>query len=225
MGSRSGFDADGDFGEIQIPVDKGSGAVSVASRQALALLNLGLNSGTPANPSAGVPAYNAGVITPGHPLASQVVTLDSSGNVAFPGTVTGGMVGVLDETGATVTLTAAQSGSLILLDKSGGVTVTLPAAVAGTWFTFAVKVTSTANKIITAVSTTFLQGGLFFDKALTITRYDGNGTSHISLNFNGTTTGGIAGDVFQMYCLSATEWNVSGTVAASGTLATPFATT
>lgn len=132
--------------------------------------------------------------------------------------------GTVSMTAATYAPTAAQSGEILIFNKSGGVTVTLPAPVIGLTYTFAIGTTSTANKIITSAGTIFLQGGLYFDKALTITRYDGNGSTHVSLNFNGTTTGGIAGDIFHMTCLSATEWTVEGTVAASGTLATPFGT-
>lgn len=184
MGSRSGFDADLDLNELLNVVDRGSGAVSAAQRQANAVANLG--------------------------ITASIALLNG--------------VGGLDATAATLALTAAQAGSVVYLDKSAGTTVTLPVPVLGMRFTFVIKTTSTANKIITDSASTFLEGGLFIDKSLTITRYDGNGSSHVSLNFNGTTTGGITGDRFDLVAVSGTEWNVSGTVAASGTLATPFGT-
>src|SRR4051812_40930810 len=67
------------------------------------------------------------------------------------GTTTGSRVNVIDQTTATVTLTAAQSGSVILLDKTDGVTVTLPAPVLGLQFTFlyVVDQASSATVIVT----------------------------------------------------------------------------
>lgn len=62
MGSRNGFDADLALDELQNVVDLGSGAVTVAQRQANALTNLGLNSGTPAAP--GIPNSTSGTLPP-----------------------------------------------------------------------------------------------------------------------------------------------------------------
>lgn len=131
-------------------------------------------------------------------------------------------------TAATAAPTASQSGGVFIFNRAAGTTVTLPTPVVGVTYTFIVGTvaTSNAHKIITNAGTVFLEGGLYFDKALTITRYDGNGSTHISVNLNGTTTGGATiGDIFHVTCVSATEWTVEGTVTASGTLATPFATT
>lgn len=130
-------------------------------------------------------------------------------------------------TAATYAPTALQSGATLVFNRAAGTTVTLPTPVIGTSYTFVVGTVATSNaqKIITSAGTIFLLGGLYFDKSLTITRYDGNGSTHISVNLNGTTTGGATiGDTFTITCVSATEWSVSGTVTASGTLATPFAT-
>lgn len=225
MGSRSGFNADGDFGEIQIPVDNGSGAIAVAQRQANALVNLGINAGTASSPGTGGGAAGT-LLTKGAPLAGQVMVLDTSGNIVIPGTLTSGSASYVDVTAATQTLTVAQSGSTVLLDKSGGSTVTLPAPALGLKYRFVVKTVSTAGyKIITDAGTTFIAGGLYVDKSLTITRYASAGTADVSLNFNGTTTGGATiGDTFTLTCFSATVWTVEGTTTASGTLATPFAT-
>src|SRR6266446_3799335 len=52
MGSRNGFDTNLELDEIQAPVDRGSGAISIGQRQANALTNLGLNAGT-VNPPGG----------------------------------------------------------------------------------------------------------------------------------------------------------------------------
>lgn len=60
MGSRNGFDADQELDELANVVDRGSGAISVAQRQANALTNLGLNAGTPA--TSGVPGSTSGTV-------------------------------------------------------------------------------------------------------------------------------------------------------------------
>jgi len=44
------------------------------------------------------------------------------------------------------------------------------------------------------------------------------------INFNGTTTGGVAGTFVQIYAITALKYMVTGTVLGSGTVATPFAT-
>ena len=45
------------------------------------------------------------------------------------------------------------------------------------------------------------------------------------INFNGTTTGGVAGTFVQIVAVAALKYMVNGTVNGSGTVATPFATT
>ena len=44
------------------------------------------------------------------------------------------------------------------------------------------------------------------------------------INFNGTTTGGVAGTFVQIVAVAALKYMVSGTVNGSGVVATPFAT-
>jgi hypothetical protein len=50
------------------------------------------------------------------------------------------------------------------------------------------------------------------------------GASDDFINFNGTTTGGVAGTFVQIVAVAANKYMVSGTVNGSGTVATPFAT-
>jgi len=50
------------------------------------------------------------------------------------------------------------------------------------------------------------------------------GASDDFINFNGTTTGGVAGTFVQIYAITALKYMVTGTVLGSGTVATPFAT-
>ena len=51
-----------------------------------------------------------------------------------------------------------------------------------------------------------------------------NGTTHRSVNGNGTTTGGIIGDNYRLTAINTTQWAVSGTMVNTGTAATMFAT-
>lgn len=175
----------------------------------------------------------------------MTTNIDLGGNVLYvsdiyvndntPGSLTGTSVytqltesAAVDATSATLALTAAQSGTTVALDRAAGVTVTLPTPALGLKYTFIVATVPTSNKhkIITGTPTSqFLAGGVFFDKSLTITRYDGDGSTAVSLNLNGTTTGGLSiGDKVTFTGVSSTIWSVDGIVTASGTLATPFAT-
>lgn len=167
-------------------------------------------------------------------LAEQYIPYVSQNGgytTAKPITLTNGalLVGngtaVTDVTTATQTLTSSQSGSLILLDRAAGVTVTLPAPIVGLNFSFCVKtaVTSNNHKVITDAGTTFILGGVVMTEAADTNAGLGalfNGTSHISILMNGTTTGGIIGTFFNLYCVTATQWAIEGIVAGSGTLAT-----
>lgn len=148
------------------------------------------------------------------------------GAVSFTGAVTKNS-NVLGSAGNT-TLTAAQSGSTVLFDTAAGITFTLPAPVVGLDYTFivATTVTSSNHKVITNAGTVFMAGALAVMEASGSTNLGalGNGSSHLSVLMNGTTTGGILGTKFTLTCISATVWEASGIVAGSGTLATPFST-
>lgn len=151
--------------------------------------------------------------------------VDSSGNVTFPGNMTGGRMPIIDSTAATLTLTAAQSGSVVLLDRAAGTTVTLPAPAVGLTFSFVVNtsVTSNNHKVITDAGTTFILGGVVMTEAADTNAGLAalfNGTTHISILMNGSTTGGLIGTCFNVYCVTATQWAIEGIVAGSGTLAT-----
>lgn len=150
----------------------------------------------------------------------------SSGTFKFPtGSVTNAYANVIDSSTATLTLTAAQSGSTVLLDRAAGTTVTLPAPVVGLQFSFVVAtaVTSNNHKVITDAGTTFILGGVVMTEAADTNAGLGalfNGTTHLAILMNGTTTGGIIGTAFNLTCVTSTQWAIEGIVAGSGTLAT-----
>ena len=148
-----------------------------------------------------------------------------------PGSLTGTSVynyvsgaDIIDATASTLALTASQSGSVVLLDKSGGVGVTLPAPVVGTTYRFIVKTVSTTGYTITTSATSVFYGGnILFNKAGAVTAYAPTAATDYVITLNGTTTGGVGvGDELLLICISSTEWMVSGQVQGSGTLATPF---
>lgn len=136
---------------------------------------------------------------------------------------------VISGEGATRTLNANESGSLCLFDRAAGIVYTLPTAAPGAYFDFMVttSVTSNAAKVITAAGTELLIGGytnVDTDTSNAVAAFDGNGSTHVAVSMNGTTTGGLQGTQLRFTCLSSTRWAVSGIVRGSGVVATAFAT-
>lgn len=137
---------------------------------------------------------------------------------------------VISGSGATRTLNELESGSLCLFDRAAGIVFTLPTTpTPGTWFDFVISTTITSNsaKIITGSATELLIGGytnVDTDTSNAVASFTGNGSTHIAVTQNGTTTGGIKGTKLRFTCLSATNWMVEGIVQGSGTVATAFAT-
>jgi hypothetical protein len=136
---------------------------------------------------------------------------------------------VISGSGATRALSANESGSIALFDRAAGIVYTLPAARVGTVFEFMVTTTITSNaaKIITAAGTELLEGALVSvdtDTSNATVGFVANGSTHVAISMNGTTTGAIKGTVIRVRCVSATRWVVDGTLLGSGTVATPFAT-
>jgi hypothetical protein len=127
-----------------------------------------------------------------------------------------------------VTLTAQQSGALIVLDKLDGVVVTLPAPQVGLFFDFVVDTASTSvgQKVITDAVTTFIKGTVLQMTAADAANVldTANGSTHRAVTMNGTTTGGVVGSRFRLTCRSATIWEVEGLILASGSVATSFTT-
>ena len=124
------------------------------------------------------------------------------------------------------TLSPTWSGSTMLFDTAAGITYTLPKPSIGAQFNFIITatVTSSNHKIITDASTTFMQGILMMGGASdTAGLFHGNGTSHVAITMNGTTTGGILGTEINLYCLTSTLWEAEGVVLGSN-IVTPWAT-
>lgn len=138
---------------------------------------------------------------------------------------------------AAATLTVAQSGSLCVWPAATGFTYTLPAIGdidTGTFFDFFVAVTNTsvANKVICS-SGEFLLGAVITSTVaatpsatLGPKAFSFDGTTHLACTMGGsdTTAGGVAGSSFRVRALNTTQWLISGTIIAAGTIVTPAAT-
>lgn len=144
--------------------------------------------------------------------------------------VNGNLRPVVSGSGATVTLTKDQSGSVVLFDRAAGIVFTLPANTPGMFFDFYVTTTITSNaaKVITATGTELLVGTIFntdTDSSDAVASWKSLvAAGNVAVSMNGSTTGGIKGDWLRFTCLNSTTWNVSGFTLGTGTVATPFAT-
>lgn len=170
------------------------------------------------------------VIT-GDLLMRQYLGISNRADILNGATPLGGLftLGVLQGQASTVTLGANQIGSTCFFDSAAGIVYTLPAPASvpiGAWFDFVTVITITSNsaKVLTDAATTFLLGGIASVNATALALYAANGSSHRSVNGNGTTTGGIAGSVYRVTLINSTQWVLSGFTYSSGTVATPLAT-
>lgn len=172
-------------------------------------------------------------------LSGTAATLSVGGTSLFTGVATfvaapvfsgGSKRNVISGSGATVTLTASQSGSAVLMDRAAGIVFTLPAPVVGLSFDFFVTVTATTNsyKVITDAGTTFVMGSILGSVDNVANKsWVGNGTNHIAVTqaaASTNATGGILGSWVRFTCVSSTLWSVQGMTIAGGTPSTPFAT-
>ncbi len=135
---------------------------------------------------------------------------------------------VISEGVATRTLTTKEAGSLVLFDRAGGVTFTLPAPSVGQFFDFGVPVTGTGTyKIITNSASVFLTGGVQIgsETAGGHDSFAADGTTHVAITMDADTKGRIKGGaMLRLTCISATQWYVHGWLVGAGTVATPFTT-
>ncbi len=127
-------------------------------------------------------------------------------------------------------LTASQSGALCINGSASGGAWVLPAADSGLWFEFftTVSVTTTDVNSVTCASGDFIIG-IVVGGSATIGGSGGfhvaNGSSHLSITSNGSTTGGLIGDNFILTAISGTQWALTqGCMQGSGTWSTPYTT-
>jgi len=166
------------------------------------------------------------VITPGLVVATIVGTAITIKSDVL--NLSDGLSGakVISGVGATRTLTKAESGSDVLFDRAAGIVYTLPASVPGLEFNFPVTVDLTAAAYAFVTDGAFLIGSLLggIEGAATDETHFANGTTHVGVSMNKTTTGGLIGGMFKVRCISATLWTIEGNTSCTATPLTPYTT-
>lgn len=143
--------------------------------------------------------------------------------------VTGGEVPI-DTTATTLTLTAAAQGNrTVTISSAAPIAITLPAASgSGTKFKFQIQVaaTATGHTIKVANATDVMQG---IAVALTTSSANVIGYKATSaddtITLNGTTLGGVIGDIIELEDVKTGFWSVKLITAPTGSTATPFSST
>lgn len=139
---------------------------------------------------------------------------------------------IVNATAATLTVTEKDhAGKTIVLDRAGGIAVTLPSAAAGLKFKFIVKTTFTGAASIKSVASADImighaQLGNNTDNTTVLWQtVAADTTDTIDLFGTANSTGGIAGETIEITGLGANLWHVAIVGDAAGTEATPFANT
>ena len=132
---------------------------------------------------------------------------------------------IVNVTAATLAVTeAAHDGKTITLNRAGGITATLPAATgSGTRLKFVVGTTFTSDGIIQVTGDDTMTGIAWIaqDAADTVVAFEAGATAD-TITLNGTTTGGLKGDIVYLEDIAADLWSVDVRLSATGSEATPF---
>ena len=122
-------------------------------------------------------------------------------------------------------LASQHTGAALILNRSAGITVTLPAATgSGARFHFIVGTTVTSNNdVIQVVGNDIMTGGAWLaqDAADTVVMFETAADSD-TITMNGSTKGGIKGDSIELIDIAADTWWVRLMGSATSTEATPF---
>lgn len=137
---------------------------------------------------------------------------------------------LVDLSGSTTIAAATHSGKTLTLSGSGSAyTQTLPAASGtGDIYRFVVTTVNTSNHVITAAT----NSGAFYGQIMQVDKDSTTATSyHVAggssadvITLNGTTTGGLVGDVITIQDIATNKWQLLGFcgVPAGSNIATPF---
>jgi hypothetical protein len=174
------------------------------------------------------------------PVAQQANTVDSTtqlvnlGLLASGSSLQGASVNV---TAATLAVTqAAHANRVVILNRAAGVAVTLPVATGtGNKYTFQIgtAVTSNATTITTGVTGTgcdsyegqALQAGATGAITAFSTAAPGSTTGSDVITLNGSTQGGLIGDIIEVSDIATGVWMLRMVTKITGTAATPFSHT
>ncbi len=136
----------------------------------------------------------------------------------------------ISATAATLALTlATHASTTVVANRAAGITMTLPAATGtGSKYKIVVGTTVTSNslKVQVANATDVMTGTALFgqDAADTAVLFETAATDD-TITLNGSTTGGIKGDIIELEDLASGLWVVTVRGSATGTEATPFSAT
>jgi len=136
----------------------------------------------------------------------------------------------ISATAATLALTlATHASTTVVANRAAGITMTLPAATGtGAKYKIVVGTTVTSNslKVQVANATDVMTGTALFgqDAADTAVLFETAATDD-TITLNGSTTGGIKGDIIELEDLASGLWGVTVRGSATGTEATPFSAT
>jgi len=136
----------------------------------------------------------------------------------------------ISATASTLSLTmATHGGATVVANRAAGITMTLPAASgSGVKFKVVIGTTVTSNSLIVKVAnaTDIMAGMATFaqDAADTAVSFETASDSD-TITLNGSTTGGIKGDIIELEDVSSGLWSVTLLGSATGTEASPFSAT
>jgi hypothetical protein len=138
---------------------------------------------------------------------------------------------VLVSTAAFTVVQNTHEGRNLILSNAGvATTVTLPAATgSGAIYRFTVGAVNTSGYVIKVpVGTNLFKGTVLNTKqdGTGVMRGFTNGATDDTITLNGTTTGGaFVGDYIEIQDIAALTWATSGSVTATGVVASPFSDT
>ena len=143
------------------------------------------------------------------------------------------LVGEVEQLGILAkTLVASDSGKVHVLDRAGGMTITLPAAKAGLSYEFHVKTTFTGTLTINAASSgDTLQGVVVMcavgiavqnNQAVATAGFANPAAADHQYVADADTKGRLLGTHLVYKCMTDALWSVSGEAVTAGSVATPF---
>lgn len=140
------------------------------------------------------------------------------------------MGAVVATTATTLSVTAAShAGKTIVINSASPIAVSLPAATGtGNEYRFKIGVAATGtSSTIAANGTDVIEGLAFVHTTDTLVQASCFATSATSdyVRANGTTNGGLPGDMWVFVDAESGVWQVNGFIQATGSLATPFQAT
>lgn len=127
---------------------------------------------------------------------------------------------------ASKTLSPADAGTTLVLNAAAGLTITLPDATgSGYAYKIVIGTTVTSNDYIIQVANgDDVMTGLALsaaDGGNTVNGWETASTSD-TITLDGSTTGGLVGDVIELIDCADNTWSVQARTASTGTEATPF---